>query len=527
MNPPALDALLLHRAAREPDRPLYAPVELPAPVTTGEFAGLAGRAAAMLAAHGVGRGDRVAVWAENGLAWLVLLAAAAWRGAALVTLHPGLAEAELTGALARSRPRLLFVAERLRDRDGPATAARAVAALPVDARPTACHRLAADLGPTAMAALPGWNDPVPAPAGDPDAVLNIQFTSGTTGPAKMVPLSARNLVANAGWTAEAAGLRDTDRIASPLPLAHAAGLSSGAILALVTGALWVSGRRFRTEAVLDGIVRYRCTVLQAVPTMAGMLVEQVLREPDRWDLSSLRVGFLGGAHCPPPLVERTARVLGLHRVAVVYGQTEAGPTISVDPGDGDCGLPGTTVGRIVPGLDAVVVTPGTTRTVPVGEPGELLVRGESVTAGYLDDPAATRAALTGDGWLRTGDLGTLDADRVLTLTGRAKELIIRGGENVSPAEVEAALLDEPGVGQACVLGVPSARWGEEVGALVVPAAGAVVDPDRLLAAAARRLARHKVPTLLRVVPDLPMLPSGKVDRRAAAPLLHAAGTGER
>ncbi|WP_089156206.1 class I adenylate-forming enzyme family protein [Micromonospora sp. NBS 11-29] len=514
MTPPAFDAIVLDRAAREPDRPLYAFDELDRPVSAGEFADLAGRGAGMLAALGVGRGDRIAVWAENGLGWLVLLAAAAWRGAALVTLHPGLTAAELTTALARSRPRRLFVAERVRDRDGRATAEQAVAGLPPDARPDGWHTFDDDL-----AGLRDRTGAAPTPAGHPDAVLNIQFTSGSTGPAKMVALSARNLITNARWTADAARLGADDRIASPLPLAHAAGLGSGAVLALVTGALWVSVRRFRSAPVLAQIARHRCTVLQAVPTMATMLADTVEAEPERFDLSSLRVGFLGGAPCAPALLARTRRVLGLDRVAVIYGQTEAGPTISVDPGDGSCGPPGATVGRVAPDLRAVVVTPGTRTELPAGTPGELLVRGESVTAGYVDDPAATRAALTTDGWLRTGDLGALDAEGVLTLTGRVKELIIRGGENVSPAEVEAALLDDPDVAQVCVLGVPSPRWGEEVGALVVAASGAAADPERLTTVAAARLARHKVPTLIRTVPALPLLPSGKVDRRAALGLL--------
>ncbi|GAA0389008.1 linear/branched/unsaturated fatty acid:CoA ligase LbuL [Micromonospora gifhornensis] len=512
----ALDAVLLDAAARHPDRPLYAFAELDRPVTYAEFAELAGRGAAVLAAHGIGRGDRIAVWSENSLAWLTLLAAAAWRGAALVTLHPGLTGAELAEAVARARPRRLFVAGRIRDRDSVAEAVAALAGAPY--APDGIHPLGDDGGREALAALPGWADPTPEPVGAADAVLNIQFTSGSTGPAKMVTLSGRNLVRNAQWTAQAAGLHSGDVLASPLPLAHAAGLSSGAVLALVTGALWVSTRRFRSETVLDLIERHRCTVLQAVPTMATMIADRVQAEPQRWDISSLRVGFLGGAPCPPALRERTVRVLGLDRAAVIYGQTEAGPTISVDPGDGSCAPVGLTVGRIVPDLDAVVVQPGTRQPLPSGKAGELLVRGESVTSGYLDDPAATSAALTADGWLRTGDLGALSAERVFTLTGRVKELIIRGGENVSPAEVEAVLCEHDAVGQACVLGVPSARWGEEVGALLIAAPGARLDVDDVLAAVAGRLARHKLPTRVRVVADLPLLPSGKVDRRAALTL---------
>ncbi|MBB6473302.1 class I adenylate-forming enzyme family protein [Sphaerisporangium rubeum] len=503
----ALDRILLERAAREPDRPQFAFPELAAPLTVGEFAGLAHGAAAALAAEGVGTGDRVAVWAENGLPWLVLLAAAAWRGATLVTLHPGLGDGDLTEGLRRSGAGLLLAATRIRGEDVTARARR----LPVRVTP-----FDQDAGPDALTGLQGFGRPVPAPAADPDALLNIQFTSGSTGTPKMVGLSSRALVRNAGWTAAAAGIGGGDVVASPLPLAHAAGLGSGAVLALVTGALWVSVRRFRPDDVLAQIERHRGTVLQMVPTMATMLCERLAAEPGRFDVSSLRLGYLGGAPCDAALRERVTRTLGLERLAIVYGQTEAGPTISVDPGDGS--VPPGTTGRVLPELTAIVTAPGGTEPLPDGEDGELLVRGGCLADGYVDDPAATAATFIPGGWLRTGDLARLDGD-VLTLAGRLKELIIKGGENVAPAEVEAALTACDGVARACVVGVPSPRWGEEVAALVVAEPGRPVDPARLMVELAGRLARHKLPTRLAFVPELPLLPSGKVDGRAATLIL--------
>ncbi|GAA3975138.1 AMP-binding protein [Actinomadura viridis] len=516
-TPLALDALILERAGAGPDRPLFAfphPVGL---VPAGEFAELAGRAAASLAALGVGPGDRVAVWAENGLPWLVLLAGAAWRGATLVTLHPGSGGKDLADALRRAAPAVLFAASRIRDVPTAEPLGRLAHLLPGTDRVVAFDQ---DRGRDALRGLPGWDDPAPPPALDRDAPLNIQFTSGSTGPPKMVALTSASLVRNARWTAEAAGIGAADRIASPLPLAHAAGLGSGAVLALVTGALWASPRRFRPDGVLDQIVRHRCTVLQAVPTMAAMLAERVEAEPGRWDLSSLRLGFLGGAFCGPDLLARAGRALGLERVAVVYGQTEAGPTISLDPDAGPRGRSGG-VGRPLPGVEVRVVRPGTETPVPAGREGELLVRSGSLAAGYADDPAATAAAFLPGGWLRTGDRARLEDGGVLVLAGRLKDLIIRGGENVGPAEVEDALLERPEIGRACVVGVPSPRWGEEVGALVVPAGDAAVDPAAVAAGVAARLARHKVPTLIRVVGELPLLPNGKVDVRAARALLAA------
>ncbi|MDG4766055.1 class I adenylate-forming enzyme family protein [Solwaraspora sp. WMMD406] len=508
--PGAFDAALLDQAARQPHRPLFTFAGHDT-VDRAEYAELAGRAAAVLAAVGVGRGDRIAVWAENSLAWLLLLAAAAWRGATLITLHPGLTEPEVTAALRRSGARRVFAADRIRDRDAYQIAVRA-AAVPVT-------RLAGDLGRGALAAEPGWSDPPPAPAARPDEPLNVQFTSGSTGLPKLVVLTGRNLTANAAWTAQAAGLVADDRIAGPLPFAHAAGLSSGAVLAVVTGAQLVSAPRFQPDVVFDGIQRHRCTVIQFVPTMATMLIDRLAERPGRWDVSSLRRGFLGGATCPPALRDRVKRELGLRRLVVVYGQTEAGPTISVDPDDDTCRPAGTTVGRVLPQLRARVVTPGGGLPVPAGAEGELQVRGESVTVGYLDDEVATREAINPDGWLRTGDLARLATDGTVTLTGRVRELIIRGGENVSPAEVESVLLEQAGVSQACVVGVASPRWGEEVGAALVAAAGAELSTDQLAEAAAARLTRYKTPTRWRVVDRLPLLPSGKVDRLAVASLL--------
>lgn len=515
-TPDALDATLLERAAADQARPLLVLAEPEETVTVGEFAREAGRAAAALAAQGIGAGDRIAVWAENGAPWLVLLAAAAWRGAALVTLHPGSGAQEVAEGLRRSGAARLFAADSIRGSD----TAEVVRALP---GPVTVFD--PGLGSAALGGLEGSDGPEPPPAATPDAVLNIQFTSGSTGAPKMVALPAASLLRNARWTARAAGIGADDRLASPLPLAHAAGLGSGALLALVTGASWVSPRRFRPDTVLDQIDRHRCTVLQAVPTMAAMLADRVEERPARWDLSSLRLGFLGGAFCPPALCRRATRVLGVGRFAIVYGQTESAPTISVDLVDGAKAVPGS-VGRPLPEVEVRVTDPGTGGDVPAGQEGELLVRSGALAAGYVDDPDATAAAFLPDGWLRTGDRARQDDAGRLVLTGRTGEMIIRGGENVSPAEVQQVLVDQPGIAQACVVGVPSPRWGEEVGALLVAAPGAEPDVGRILREAAGRLARFKVPTRVRVVAELPLLPSGKADGAAAAALLSARAEGE-
>lgn len=515
--PTALDEAVLARAASTPTRPLFSFPALARPLTAAQFAELSGRAAALLNAHGVEPGDRIAVWADNGPAWLVLQAAAAWRGAALVALHPALTGAELGEAIKRSRACWLFAPARVRGQDTAGPLARISREAGGDTL-----RGVVSIGDERHAAglvdVPGWSDTPPEPRRDANAVVNIQFTSGSTGPPKMVGLTGDCLLRNARWTAEAAGIGPDDRVASSLPLAHAAGLGSGAILCLAVGALWASTPRFHPRALVEQVKRHRCGVLQMVPTMATMLAEYLAAHPEA-DVASLQIGFAGGAPCPPAFRRATRAALRLRRLVVVYGQTEAGPTISVDPDDGTCAPADTTVGRALPHVQAIVAASGTDEPLPAGREGELLVRGPSIMRGYLDDPAATADALTPGGWLRTGDLARIDARGIVTLTGRLKELIVSGGENVSPTEVESVLLEHDQIASVCVLGRASERWGEEVVALAVPAPGCDPDPEQMIAAAAKRLARHKVPRALQLVSSLPCLPGGKIDRHAAAALI--------
>jgi fatty-acyl-CoA synthase len=507
--PLPLDALLAFRAADSPDMPLLAMPEFPGVVTAAGLHRLAGAAASWLAERGIGPGDRIAMWGQNSVAWIVWLCAAAWRGAALVALHPMLEPADLGAALARAKPRWLIVDATARGRALGEMAQAVVATIPAQ-EPMGVTIMPGGDGRLDFGSVVDTRAAPPPPCGSLDAPLNLQFTSGSTGKPKAVVLSHRALIVNAILTARAAGIVPGDRIASPLPLVHAAGLSSGFVLALATGALWCTMHRFQPVPLLELIEEHRCTVLQGVPTMFKALLD--LPRLDRADVAALRLGFIGGAACPPDLCRAIMERLALRHLAIVYGQTEFGPTISLTDGREPPDLALNSVGHALRGTDVAIVDPRTGAPVADGGEGEIRVRGPTLMSGYFEDAAATAAAVSEDGWLRTGDLGRI-ARGCLQVTGRIKELIIRGGENISPYAVEDALRGAPGVVDAVAVPAPSAHWGEEICAVLL------AGPDGVDPSAIRRFAEAALPRFMRpdryvVRREFPILPSGKIDRAA-------------
>ena len=488
-HPVTLDELL---ATQPADTPLMATPEWDGVVTVGEMRALAGAAAAYLAQQGIGPGDRVAVWGQNSVAWAMWLCAAAWRGAAVVALHPMLGPDDLRQMLTQCKPVWLIADEMARG--------RSLADIARDVAPKVSGLRGVTVMPGADGAfdLSGIIDrtvTTPARLGQLDAPLNLQFTSGSTGKPKIVVLSHRALVINAVETARASGIVAGDHLASPMPFVHAAGLSSGFILALATGALWCTSHRFRPDVLLAQIHQHQCTVMQGVPTMFKGLVDHM--DKTGADTPSLRLGFIGGAPCPPDLCRRSIDRMGLQHMAIVYGQTEFGPTISLTTGAEPADLALTSAGPVLPGAEAKLVD------------GEIWVRGRTLMNGYFENGEANTAAITADGWLRTGDLGRIDRG-CLQITARLKELIIRGGENVSPYEVEDALRDAPGVADIVAVPLPSAHWGEEICAVLL----GTPDLDAVRALAEQRLARFRRPDKYIVRAEFPALPSGKVDRVA-------------
>jgi fatty-acyl-CoA synthase len=482
-------------------------------------------AARAFVAAGVGRGDRVTLWAENSPEWIVVQLALARLGAVLVTANTALKPPEIEYLLRQSRSCGL-----VRDRGGEGNPRAAALALVRARLPELRFEVELSAAaPAAPAPARAWSSFLADGAAvdgarlrreeaalAPDDVINMQYTSGTTGFPKGVMLSHRNLVNNAWGIGTKLDYRPGERLALTLPLFHCFGCVVGTLGAFASAVTLCGIDRFDAAAALDLVASERCQILYGVPTHFRMLVEEQERRPR--DLSSLRTGIMGGAPCPEQLVRRLVSELHLPQMVAAYGLTECSPGVTINDPDDSIERRATTVGRPMAETEVRVVDPATLRDVPRGERGELWVRGHCVMKGYFEQPEATAQVLLPDGWLRTGDLAIHGEDDYLRIVGRLKEMVIRGGENVYPAEVEEALRGHPAVRDAAVFGVPDERLGEDVRAAVLLKAGAAAGEAALRDFLRERVAGVKVPSRIYVVDAFPMTASGKVRKFQLAEL---------
>jgi acyl-CoA synthetase (AMP-forming)/AMP-acid ligase II len=464
-----------------------------------------------LMARGVAPGDRVAIWAPNGAEWVIALFGLLHAGATLVPINTRFKGNEAAVVLQRSRARALVTVTDFLDADylGMLTAAE------VELPHLAITVVARGTVPDGAV---GWPEVVAAAdeagraevdrrarALGPDDPSDILFTSGTTGvPKGVVMTHGRTLRVASDWVAMT-GLTTDDRYLMVNPYFHMFGLKAGILAATTAGATMLPEPVFDAGRVLDRVVAEGVTVLPGAPTVYQALLDH----PERagLDLSTLRVAVTGAADIPVLLIERIREELPFDVVVTGYGLTEAGTASATTPDD-DPATVATTVGRARPGFEIRIVDGDEDQ--PTGEAGEVLLRGPSVMAGYLDDPAATDAALSADGWLRTGDLGVLDERGNLRIVGRSKDMFIVGGFNAYPAEIEGALLRHPDVQQVAVIGIPDERLGEVGMAFVVTSS---TDPEvgpSILAWAKQEMANYKVPRAIEVVDALPINATGKV-----------------
>jgi fatty-acyl-CoA synthase len=443
------------------------------------------RAARALIARGVRKGDRVGIWAPNRHEWVVTQLATARVGAILVTINPAYTARERDYAVTKAGVGLLVD-------------------VPFIEREWAAFLAAGDAVPAAALAERETSL-------RPDDSINIQFTSGTTGNPKGATLTHRNILNNAYFSTGITEHTERDRVCVPVPLYHTFGMVLGVLGSVAHGACVVlPSEAFRPEAVLEAVQAERCTSLYGVPTM----FIAALAHPafDGYDLSSLRTGMMGGAPCPVDLMRRVRADMHMEQVTIVCGMTETSPLSTQTAPDDPVHKRIETVGRAHPHVEVKIVDPATGATVPRGVAGEQCTRGYSVMLGYWGDEDATAAAIDAGGWMHTGDLATMDDDGYLSIVGRIKDMIIRGGENISPREIEEILHTLPGVAEAHVVGVPSERYGEEVMAWVKPAAGATLTGDELAEGCRGRLARYKIPRHWRIVDGFPMTVTGKVQK---------------
>ncbi|MEH3139696.1 MAG: class I adenylate-forming enzyme family protein [Mycobacterium kyogaense] len=496
--------LLSVRASEHPDREALVGVRHGSDVVTrltyGELLDEATRAAAVLRAT-VPAGGFVALWSPNVVEWTVIQYGAALAGVVLVALNPVLRDDELDYALRHSRASLLLHACVSRDYDMATVADRVCADIPD------ITRMSLD---EFSGSQPRTESPVPPD--DPDAAVMLQYTSGTTGRPKGVLLTHRALVNVAKLTVEAAGVQPGAVCFNPLPLFHTAGCVIATLGPLWVGGVSILSQRFVPSDALAALRDENVDVLFYVPTLLTALLDEQRASADA--APTLDVVMGGAANVPAELIDGVSTVFGAE-VLNLYGQTELAPVLSMTRPQDDREDQLITVGRPLPQVECKIIDPDTGRTVRVGEIGEICARGYQQFVEYLHDPAATARALDGNGFVRTGDLGVMDDRGFLRVTGRLKELIIRGGENIAPAEVENVIGRHEDVSDVVALGLPDDRWGEVVAVACRLKPGARPGlRENLVEFAKSQLPGYKVPSRWFVVDDFPMTPTGKVQRFA-------------
>ena len=457
---------------------------------------------------GIAKGDRVGIWAPNCAEWILTQYATAKIGAILVNINPAYRTRELEFVLNQSGSTLLVAAEKLKTSD--------YAGMIAEVRPR-CPALAT----VVLLGSPQWQalletgrrldrGALDAIELDTDDPINIQYTSGTTGFPKGATLSHHNILNNGFFVGELCNYTEADRICIPVPFYHCFGMVMGNLAATSHGACMViPAPAFDPVATLQTVQAERCTSLYGVPTM--FIAE--LSTPDfaDYDLSSLRTGIMAGSPCPVEVMKQVIERMSMTEVSICYGMTETSPVSTQTRADDSLDRRVSTVGRVGPHLEVKVVDPETGRTVPRGTPGELCTRGYSVMLGYWEQPDKTAEAVDAAHWMHTGDLAVMDADGYLAITGRIKDMVIRGGENVYPREIEEFLYTHPDILDAQVIGVPDAKYGEELMVWVRLRPGVqALTAESLREFCRGQLAHYKIPRYVHIVDEFPMTVTGKV-----------------
>jgi fatty-acyl-CoA synthase len=481
-----------------------------------------------LLAMGIGKGDRVGIWAPNCAEWTLTQYATAKIGAILVNINPAYRTRELEFVLNQSGTRLLVAAERLKSSD--------YVAMIAEVRPRC-----AGLEHVVIIGSPDWQalldrgrqlersvlDRIVLDTDDP---INIQYTSGTTGFPKGATLSHHNILNNGFFVGELCHYTQADRICIPVPFYHCFGMVMGNLAATSHGSCMViPAPSFDPVATLEAVQAERCTSLYGVPTM--FIAELSAPGFADYDLSSLRTGIMAGSPCPVEVMKQVMSRMSMPEVSICYGMTETSPVSTQTRSDDSLDRRVSTVGRVGPHLEVKVIDPATGLTVPRGTPGELCTRGYSVMVGYWEQPDKTAEAVDTARWMHTGDLAVMDEDGYLAITGRIKDMVIRGGENIYPREIEEFLYTHPDILDAQVIGVPDAVYGEELMAWIRLRPGAEpLTAESLRAFCSGQLAHYKIPRYVHLVEEFPMTVTGKVRKvemreRSVEILGSAAGPG--
>jgi len=463
-----------------------------------------------LMARGVQAGDRVGIWAPNRYEWVVIQYATARIGAILVNINPAYKSTELEYVLNQSGVTLLLLSRAFRQSDyvGMLASVR-------DQCQSLRESIVLDDGWDALLAdaerTPETFLAEREAALQFDDAINIQYTSGTTGFPKGATLSHHNILNNGFFIGEMLAYSPEDRVCIPVPFYHCFGMVLGNLACTTHGSCMViPGEAFDPKAVLETAQEERCTSLYGVPTM--FIAELDHPEFEQFDLSTLRTGIMAGSPCPVEVMRRVQSRMHMHEVTICYGMTETSPVSTQTKLDDPLEKRVGSVGRVHPHVEIKIVDPASGAVVPRGTPGELCTRGYSVMLGYWNNEEETRGSIDAARWMHTGDLATMDDEGYLNIVGRIKDMIIRGGENIYPREIEEYLYSHPDVSDVQVIGVPSARYGEEVMAWIKPREGATLTSDDLDAYCRGKIATYKIPRYWKLVDGFPMTVTGKIQK---------------
>jgi len=524
-----LGVLLDEAVENHPDNDAVVYVDRDFRLTYREFSHVVDQMAKGLMTLGVQKGEKVAIWAGNVPHWVALQFATARIGAVLLTINTYYKEHELSYVLKQSQAENIFIIDGFRDTDYVRTLYDLVPELRTQPRGylnnknfphlkrvfflgQEKHRgmyslpeLLALGGMTSDRDYQGRQREL-----DPHDVVNMQYTSGTTGFPKGVMLTHYNIANNGYWIGEHQKLTHRDRICLPVPLFHCFGCVLGVLAAVSHASTMVILEGFNPLMVMTSVEAEKCTALYGVPTMFIAVLDH--RMFSKFDYSSLRTGIMAGSPCPVKVMRQVMDKMNMSEVTICYGLTETSPVMTQTRTDDDIRRKTETVGRPMPEIEVQVVDPETNRTLGPGEQGEVCCRGYNVMRGYYNMPEETSRTIDADGWLHSGDLGVMDEDGYLSITGRLKDMIIRGGENVYPREIEEFLYTMEGVRDVQVVGVPSNRYGEEVGAFIILKEGYDYAPEDIRDFCRGRIARYKTPKYVAFVDEYPMTASGKVQK---------------
>jgi fatty-acyl-CoA synthase len=477
--------------------------------TYAEFGDAVDRLAGGMLAGGLSKGDRVGVWSPNRAEWALVQFATAKLGVILVNINPSYRISELRYALGQSGCRWIVSAQASKNSDFAAMVEEVRGELP-------------DLERAIFFGTPDWEELAAGPARpdelralmaglDIDDPINIQYTSGTTGFPKGATLSHHNILNNAHFVAANLRYDERDRVCIPVPLYHCFGMVMGNLSCATRGACMVyPAESFEPGATLRACAQERCTSLYGVPTMFIAM----LSEPDfaTFDLGALRTGIMAGSPCPVEVMKRVNGDMGIEQISIAFGQTETSPVSTFVPVEDTLEHRCATVGQAMPHTEIKIVDPDTGRTQPRGEPGEFCARGYLVMRGYWNEPERTAEAIDAARWMHSGDLATMDEDGYVRIVGRIKDMVIRGGENLYPREIEEFLYTHPEIADVQVIGVPDERYGEELMAWVILRPGATLTAEAVRDFCRGQIAHQKIPRYVKFVDSFPMTVTGKVQK---------------